>query len=120
MLYTVSNPHERIRRQLIDLNVASNKKVVQSHVKAKGSNNNLSLWPDKSDLDAKSDGLKTVNTVLKDGNDLLGAPSRLVNSIQQNWLISIICITIILVCILVLYCVFGFIADGNLQGKKRW
>ena len=115
MLHRAYEKHKQIRRQLIDLNVASNKRVFNPSLKVKGNNNNVSLWPDRSDLDIKSDGLKTVNTVLQDGSDLLGTPARWLKDMQQNWLIYMVVIAIILVCVLFLYFI---IRCHCLRGRK--
>ncbi|CAF5123297.1 unnamed protein product, partial [Rotaria sp. Silwood1] len=69
---------------LIELNAGTNTKVIKPSITIKGTHNNLSIWPDGSDSDGNSNGLKTVNTILKDGSDLLGTPARLLNSIGQN------------------------------------
>jgi hypothetical protein len=105
--------HKRVRRQLIEWNAGTNKKVIKQSLKVKGNNINVSLWPDAADLDVKSDGLKTVNTVLKDGSDLLGAPSRFLNNIQQHWIISLVLISIILVSLLLLYCIIRYHCFGK-------
>lgn len=108
ILQQMTQQHQRIRRQLIKVSFGSNERVVHPPViKTKGNQNqnNISIWPDKTDPESDSNGLKIMNSFLKDGSDLIGAPSRLINKIQEYWLISLVCITIILVCILLLYCI---------------
>ncbi|CAF0795498.1 unnamed protein product [Adineta ricciae] len=70
------------------------------HTYADGNNNEMFVTMNDADLDTESNGLKTVNSVLKDGSDLLGAPARFINNIQKDWLT-----TVILICILCLYCI---------------
>jgi hypothetical protein len=107
--------HKRVRRQLIEWNMGTNKKVIKPSFRANGNNNNMYLLPDGADLDVKADGLKTVNTVLKDGSDLLGAPSRFLNNIQQHWIISLVLISIILVSLLLLFCIIRYYCCGKLK-----
>jgi hypothetical protein len=107
--------HKRVRRQLVQLNIGTNTKVVKPSFKSNGNNNNLYIWSDKADLDVKSDGLKTFNTVLKDGSDLLGAPSRFLNNIQQHWIISLVLISIILVSLLLLIGIIRYYCCGKLK-----
>ena len=109
MLHGIIEQHQRLRRQAIELSLGSNKKVIKPRITINGNNNNdLSIWPDGSDRDVGSDGLKTANTILKDGRDLLGAPSRLLNSLQQNLVVSLVVIAVILVCVLIFYCLIQY------------
>ncbi|UJR11539.1 hypothetical protein I4U23_015719 [Adineta vaga] len=110
---------QRARRQVLEFNAGSNKKVLKPRIHISGNNNNLSLWADKSDKDTDSNGLKTVNSVLKDGSDLLGAPGRLANSIQQNWFVYLILIAVILVCILLLYCIIRYHCSKKASCLKK-
>jgi hypothetical protein len=103
LLHRITEQQQRIRRQAIEFNVGTNKKVIKPYMKVEGNNNYLALGSDGSDSDMESDGLKTANTILKDGSDLIGAPSRFLNSMQQNWLLYLVLMAVILVCILILY-----------------
>lgn len=96
---------QRGPRQAIEFNIATNKKVLNPYIPVAGNNNYLVLRFDVPDSDLKSNGLNTANTLLKDGSDLIGAPSRFLNSIQQNWLLTLVLIAVILVCVLILYCI---------------
>lgn len=108
MLHRVLSQSKQVRRQLIELNIATNKKVIKPYMKVKGNNNNLFFSPDGSSLDLNSNGLKTANTILKDGSDLIGAPARLINNIQQNLIVYLILIAFILLFILILYCIIRY------------
>lgn len=108
MWQTVLPWHKQVRRQLIDLNIGTNKKIIQPYTRVDGNNNKVFLPLGESSAELNSDGLKSVNTILKDGTDLIGAPARLINSIQQNWLIFLILIVIILLFILIFYCIIRY------------
>lgn len=108
MLHTMLEQYKRVKRQLFEFNIASNKKVVKPTIRGNGNTNNFYLLPNGADSDVKSDGLKTVNTLLKDGSDLIGAPSRFLNNIQQNWISSLFFISIILVSLLLLFCIIRY------------
>lgn len=108
LLQTILSQHKQVRRQLFDLTIASNKKVFKPNVKINGNNNQVSLLHNDSNADATSNGLQIANTMFKDFSDLIGSPARLINSIQQNWLVFFIFIAIILVLILILYCIIRY------------
>jgi hypothetical protein len=112
------SPLDRIRRQLMDFNIASNKKVLVPNIQVHGNNNKLSLSPDKSDPDVHSEGLKTVNTILRDGSDMLGAPSRWMKDMQQNWLTYIIASAVILFCILFFYCIIRYRCSRSQKSRS--
>jgi hypothetical protein len=104
------SPVRRILRQLIDFSVASNKKIIHSapNIQVHGNNNHLPHSPERSDPDVNSEGLKTVNTILRDGSDMLGAPSRWLKDMQHNWLTYIIATAVILFCVLFFYCMIRY------------
>ena len=121
MLHRITEQYQRVRRQFIEMNAGTNKKVIKPNMRVQGNNNHLSVWPDGSDRNVESDGLDVANTILKDGSDLLGAPSRFLNTVQQNWLVSLVLIAIILVCILILYFIIKSqcSSGGKLCAKKK-
>jgi hypothetical protein len=98
------------------MSIASNKKYVHSSLSVRGNNNNVLQWLNGSDSDLNSEGLKTANTILRDGSDLLGAPSRWVKDMQQNWFAYILITAIILICILFLYCIIRYHCSRQKKG----
>ena len=114
--HIILDPYNRTRRQFIELNFASNKQNIKPYLKVKGNNNNVVQSFNGSDPDVTSDGLKTANKIFRDGSDLLGAPSRWFNDMQQNWFGYIVVTAIILICVLFLYCI---IRDHCSRQQKR-
>ena len=106
ILLTMSEQYDRIRRSLIENNFGTNKFVYEA--KVSGKNNVLWAPPVKNNSDDLSYGPKAANKLMEDASTLIGAPARLLNSVQEHWLISLVCITIILVCILAIYCIIQY------------
>ena len=97
---------ERHRRQLFDLNIASNKRVLEQKTIIRGNGNHLSVLHERFGNDStESHGLNVANAVLRDGAELLGAPARWIKDMQQHWLAYVVCAAVIMVCLLVFYCI---------------
>lgn len=118
MLQAILRQFNREKRQIIEINAASNKRVYQSsfNVNVNGSNNILRFWQEGEGFDQKSNGLETVNSVFKSSSDLFGAPSRFLNKIENNWTTSLVLISIILVSSLLLFCMCRY---NNCCGKRN-
>lgn len=106
---SISEQDQRYRRQLFDLNIASNKRVIEQKTIIRGNGNHLSVLHERFANDSKeSQGLNVANAVLRDGADLLGTPVRWIKAMQENWLAYLVCAAVILVCLLICYCVVRF------------
>jgi hypothetical protein len=98
--------NERRRRQLFDFNIASNKKIVEQKTEIRGNSNHYSAVYERLGNDStESQGFNAANSVIRGGSDLLTSPIRWLKDMQDNWALYLVCATIILVCLLVIYVV---------------
>jgi hypothetical protein len=100
---------ERHRRQLFDLNIASNKRVLEQKTIIRGNGNHLSMLHERYGNDSnESQGLNVANAVLRDGAELLGTPVQWIKDMQQHWLAYVVCAAVIMVCLLICYGIVRF------------
>ena len=105
----------RRHRQLIDF--FSDKNIYKPSIS--GSNNRINMPVADAASSKGSDspgqaGRRVAGQLMEDGGELIRTPVRWIKDIQSNWLIYIVCATIICLSILYLYCMVR-----RHLGKKR-
>lgn len=97
MLNTILQQYKRVKRQLVQLNYATKRKIIGACIHVSGDNNHLFIGDDEFFSSTKSDGSNAISTSCEDENQLLDESSEFVNNIQLHWtsFIPLICIVLV-------------------------